>query len=203
MTITEVKCKIRFIPDNIEVAVDKGTNLLSAAMTAGVHINASCGGMGVCGTCKVKIESGTVESTRTEKISDEEYNQGIRQACQSRILTDLIVTIPVESRLDKAIQARERKKSAGVSATGWKFNPPLNKYYLELPPPTLDDNASDLFRLMRGLKQSYNLSDLPVDFEVIRKLPEVLRENNWKVTVTTLVESARPHTTREKSSANN
>ena len=149
-------------------------------MAAGVHINASCGGTGVCGTCKVKIESGTVESTRTEKISEEEYNQGVRQACQSRVLTDLTVTIPVESRLDKAIQARERKKSAGVSATGWKFNPPLTKYYLELPPPTLDDNASDLFRLMRGLKQGYNISDLPVDFEVIRKLPEVLREKIGK-----------------------
>lgn len=198
MTIENVKCKVRFIPDNIEIEVDKGTNVLSAAMAAGVHINASCGGMGVCGTCRVKIESGDVESIRTEKISEEEYNQGLRQACQSRILTDLVVTIPVGSQLDKAIQARERRKSAGASATGWKFNPPLSKYYLELSPPTLDDNASDLFRLMRGIKQSYNLSDLPVDFEVIQKLPEVLREDNWKITVTTLIESAEPRAREKK-----
>jgi uncharacterized 2Fe-2S/4Fe-4S cluster protein (DUF4445 family) len=163
-------------------------------MAAGVHINASCGGMGVCGTCKVKIENGSVESTPTEKITEEEYSHGIRQACQSRILTDLTVTIPVESRLDRAIQARERKKSSGVSAIGWKFSPPLTKYFLELPPPTLEDNVSDLFRLKRGLKQYYNLDDLPIGFEVIRKLPGVLRENNWKATVTTLIVSARPRT---------
>lgn len=191
MDRTEVKCKIRFLPDNVEIAVDKGTTLLSAAMAGGVHINASCGGMGVCGTCKVKIDSGTVETTRTDKISDDEYSQGIRQACQSHVTSDLVVTIPVGSQLDKAVQARERKKSAGVSATGWRYNPPLTKYYLELPIPTLDDNTSDLFRLMRGMKQSYNVDELPVDFEVIRKLSEVLREKDWKVTITTLVESDR------------
>ncbi|MBP1706811.1 MAG: ferredoxin [Chloroflexi bacterium] len=184
--------KVLFIPDNIEVAVETGANLLEAAIAAGVHINASCGGMGVCGTCKVKIEKGSVESSRNEKIPESEYSQGIRQACQSRVLSDLVVMIPVESRLDRAIQARERKKSAGVSASGWKFSPPLRKYFLDLPPATLEDNVSDLFRLQRGLKQSFNLDNLPVDFEVIRKLPEVIRQDNWKITVTTLIVSAKP-----------
>ena len=47
---------------------------------------------------------------------------------------------------------------------------------------------------MRGLKESCELIDLPVDFEVIQKLPGVLREDNWKVTVTTLVTAARLRT---------
>jgi uncharacterized 2Fe-2S/4Fe-4S cluster protein (DUF4445 family) len=194
------KCKVRFLPDNIEIAVDKGTTLLTAAIAAGVHITASCGGTGVCGTCKVAIKSGAVDTKQTEKISEEEFSQGIRQACQSRILTDLIVNIPVSSRLDKAIQARERKKSAGVSARGWKYNPPLTKYYLELPPPTLDDNVSDLFRLLRGLKQSYNIDDLPIDFEIMRKLSEVLREREFKVTITILVDPDQLKTGRKNPS---
>ena len=194
MDIAALRCKVRFLPDNIELTVDKGETLLSTAVAAQVHINASCGGAGVCGTCKVKIEAGTVETTRTEKISEEEFIRGIRQACQSRVMTDLIVTIPVGSRLDKAIRARERNKSGGVSARAWKFNPPLTKYYLELPPPTLDDNISDLSRLRRALKQRYDFDDLPVDFEVVRKLPEVLRENEFKVTMTTLFESDHPLT---------
>jgi uncharacterized 2Fe-2S/4Fe-4S cluster protein (DUF4445 family) len=195
--LSENKCRVRFVPENIAIDVAPGTNLLTAAMTAGVHITASCGGLGVCGTCKVKIESGTVESTRTEKITAEEFDQGLRQACRSKVLADLVVTIPVQSRLDKAIQAQERHKSAGAAATGWRFSPLLSKYYVELTPPTLEDNASDLFRLMRGLKQSYHLNDLPFDFEIIRKLPGVLREKAWKVTVTTLMEPAKPRT-REK-----
>jgi uncharacterized 2Fe-2S/4Fe-4S cluster protein (DUF4445 family) len=194
MSETDVKLKVHFLPDDIVATVNKGDNLMSAAVAAGVHINASCGGMGVCNTCKVKISNGTVESNNEEQLNSDEYYQGIRLACRSLILSDLTVIIPPESRLDKAVQADERKKSAGVSAAGWRFNPPLKKYYLELPPATLKDNANDLFRLMWGLKQTYDLHDLPINFDVIRKLPHVLRENNWKVTATTSIISSRPHT---------
>ncbi|MGD8980642.1 MAG: 2Fe-2S iron-sulfur cluster-binding protein, partial [Desulfobacterales bacterium] len=45
------KCNILFLPHNIKIAVIKGENLIRAAMEAGVHINASCGGEGVCGKC--------------------------------------------------------------------------------------------------------------------------------------------------------
>lgn len=193
----ESKIKIRFMPDNIETTVDKGTNLLSAALQAGVHIYASCGGSGVCGTCKVKILEGSVESTRSEKITPEEYEQGIRQACRSLAAGDLVVQIPSSSRLDKAIQAKERKKASGVTATGWKFDPPIKKIYLELPPATPQDNANDLFRLMWGLDQFHNLHDIPTDFYVIRKLSRVLREKDWKVTVTISEVSDRPFTGRK------
>jgi len=48
--------------------VPDGENLIRAAMEAGVHINASCGGEGVCGKCRVIVEDGTVEDGITEKI---------------------------------------------------------------------------------------------------------------------------------------
>jgi uncharacterized 2Fe-2S/4Fe-4S cluster protein (DUF4445 family) len=191
------KIKIRFMPDNIETTVDKGTNLLSAALQAGVHIYASCGGSGVCGTCKVKVLEGSVESVRTEKLTLDEYEGGIRQACRSLVLSDLIVQIPSGSRLDKAVQSTERKKASGVTATGWKFDPPIKKIYLELPPATPQDNANDLFRLMWGLDQFHNLHDIPTDFYVIRKLSNALRQKDWKVTVTVSEVSDRPFTGRK------
>ena len=101
--LSNKKVKIHFDPDNVDIVVGKGENLLQAAIAAGVQIFASCGGAGTCGTCKVLIEEGQVETTRTEKVSEEEYKQGVRQACQSRVLTDLIVYVPVESRLEKAV----------------------------------------------------------------------------------------------------
>jgi len=172
--------------------VGHGANLLQAAIDAGVHINASCGGAGVCGTCKVLIEKGEVETTRTEKLSEEEYKQGVRQACQSRVITDLTVYIPVESRLEKAVLSREGEGVSKVLATGWRFKPPLSKFFIELPPPTLEDTTSDLSRLLRGLKQRYNLSNMWVDFEVVKRLPQILRDGDWKVTVTTLVTAVKP-----------
>jgi uncharacterized 2Fe-2S/4Fe-4S cluster protein (DUF4445 family) len=126
-------------------------------------------------------------------LSEEEFAKGIRQACQSTVVTDLVVTVLNESRLEKAIQAREKKEFAGISAVGWRFDPPLKKYFLELPPPSLADNISDMSRVMRGLRQSYNLTDLSIDYEVVRTLPEIVREDNWRITVTTLQEPVKPN----------
>ena len=186
------KKRVRFEPDSVEILVNRGDSLLQAAIDAGVHISASCGGAGVCGTCKVLLRKGEVESVRTEKLSDAEWEQGIRQACQSRVLTDLTVYVPVESRLERAVLSREKREAAETLATGWRFSPPLSKYYIELPPPTLKDNASDLSRVLRSLKHHYKLNNLTVDFEVLKKLPKVVRDGDWKVTVTTLVTAAKP-----------
>jgi len=186
------KVKIHFNPDNVDIVVKPGENLLQAAIAAGVHIYASCGGVGTCGTCKVLLEKGQVETTRTDKLSDEEYEQGIRQACQSRVITDSTVYVPVESRLERAVLSREQKGISEVVATGWRFRPPLNKCYVELPPPTLEDNASDLSRLLRGLRQQCKLSNISVDFGVVMKLAKILRDGDWKATVTTLVTAVKP-----------
>jgi len=191
---TNKKRRVHFDPDNVDIVVEQGANLLETAIAAGVHINASCGGAGVCGTCKVLIETGEVESTKSEKLSEEEYGQGLRQACQSRIITDLTVYVPVESRLEKAILSREARKTSEVLATGWRFKPPLTKLFVELPPPTLEDNAGDLSRLLRGLRQRYNLHNISADFGVVKKLAKVLRDGHWKVTVTTLITAAKPRT---------
>jgi uncharacterized 2Fe-2S/4Fe-4S cluster protein (DUF4445 family) len=178
--------KVIFQPGNIEVAVKQGTSLLDAALAAGVHINASCGGNGVCGTCKIKLISGAIDTAPTVKINESDFQKGYRLACRSKILSDISVEIPPESRLDNAIQTTEQQRSSGVSVLGWNFDPPVKKYYLELPVPSLNDSASDLFRLRRGLKQQYLLEDLQVDLDVIRKLSDILRKNNFKVTVTVL-----------------
>jgi uncharacterized 2Fe-2S/4Fe-4S cluster protein (DUF4445 family) len=184
--------RVCFEPDNIEVIVPEGTNLLEAAIAAGVRISASCGGIGVCGTCKVRVQKGEVESQRTEKLSHEEYSQGIRQSCQSKVIDDLVVYVPVESRLEKAVLSREGQETAEVLATGWRFSPPLKKYFVELKPPSIDDNISDLSRVLRELKRKYQLHNMTVDYEVVRDLARVVREGDWKVTVTTLVTAVKP-----------
>lgn len=178
--------------------VEQGENLLQAAISAGVRVYASCGGAGTCGTCKVKIESGEVATTRTEKLSDEEYQQGIRQACQSRVMTNLSVYVPVESRLEKVVLASEQKRVSQVLASGWRFKPPLSKYFLELSPPTAVDNLSDLSRMLRGMRRRYNLSNLSVDFYVLKKLAHALRKGKWKVTVTTLVTATKSRAGEER-----
>ena len=187
------KLNVHFNPDNVDTTAKAGANLMETAVAAGVHINASCGGAGVCGTCKVLIMKGEVDSTRTSRISDKEYGKGIRQACQCRIVSDLVVTILPESKIEKAVLSREKKEIPSEKpmplTTGWQFNPPVRKYFIELPEPTLEDNTGDLSRLLRGLRQQYRLDAISVDFELLPKLARVLRNSDWQVTVTTLLES--------------
>ncbi|MFC1899499.1 ASKHA domain-containing protein [Chloroflexota bacterium] len=191
--IINKKIRVHFDPQGVDVTVEKGVNLLEVAIAAGIHINASCGGAGVCGTCKVLIKKGEVDSARIEKLTAKEYAQGYRQACQSKIITDLTVEIPVESRLEKAVLSDEGQRTSEVLAAGWKYKPPLDKLFVELSPPTLKDNTSDLSRLLRGLRQQYKLSNISVDFPVLKKLSRVLRDGKWNATVTTLSTATNPN----------
>ncbi|MFH1757649.1 MAG: ASKHA domain-containing protein, partial [Pseudomonadota bacterium] len=174
--------------------VAKGENLLKAAMEAGIYIQASCGGEGVCGKCRVLIEKGEVESPRGPKLSEEDFQKGIRQACQTRILSDLEVRIPVESELDKKVMARARGRiSAGRKVShqeleslvlGWCFNPALRKHYVEMEPPTIKDNRSDLSRVLLAMKKHYGMESISVDSRLLKKLPFILRAEGWRATAT-------------------
>ena len=136
--------KVIFNPDKIEIIVPQGENLLRAAMQAGVHINASCAGEGVCGKCRVIVDKGDVESEKTEKITPEEYALGVRQACKTKIISDLEITIPTESQLDRKVLDRERPRSGTWQViseikiedliVNGKFHPPFEKKYLEIIP---------------------------------------------------------------------
>ena len=182
----EIKYTVRFEPDNIDIVVNQGDNLMEAAVAAGVHINASCGGAGVCGTCNVIIKRGQVESVRADKISEHDYKKGFRQACKSKIMSDLVVEIPSISKLERAVLSREELMSSSALASGWKFDPPVKRVYLELAPPGMQDNTSDLARLLKSIKQQCGFDNVSVDSNILYELADILRKDDWNVSVTLL-----------------
>lgn len=186
--------KVHFLPDDISVEVEEGENLLQAAMLAGVHINASCGGAGVCGKCRVILEDGDLESPRTEKISPEDYESGYRQACSSLVRGDLEIRVPVESQMDaRALNRVRPSKNANRQAeeigverliAEGKFDPPYVKKLVKVEPPAAGDNISDLTRLINTLRTQHDVHNLEVDFKVIKTLPQVVREGHFETTMT-------------------
>jgi uncharacterized 2Fe-2S/4Fe-4S cluster protein (DUF4445 family) len=69
----------------------------------GVHIEALCGGKGICGKCKVILEKGRVEKRSDipdKYLSDYELANGYYLACMVRLVEDCIFTIPTESRIE-------------------------------------------------------------------------------------------------------
>lgn len=190
-------CRVLFLPDNRFIAVPRGETILKAAMDADVHINASCGGSGSCGKCRVVIEEGEVERESNPKLSAEDIGKGYALACQTRVLSDLKVSIPLESRIgDKRIFERKEPEPAQghlLSAADWEerlpeweLDPPVRKVHLVLSKPTLDDNASDGERIKRGLATEAGMRDVVIDYPVLMRVPNIIRQSNWDVTLTVM-----------------
>jgi uncharacterized 2Fe-2S/4Fe-4S cluster protein (DUF4445 family) len=175
-----------------KIDVLAGEKLIRAAIEAGVHINASCGGDGVCGKCRVLIEQGRVEGGISERLSEEDRDKGYRLACASHVVEDVVVRIPVESTIDTSVLQRTTPRQTAriqqmdlndIKEQGL-FVPPMKKIYLELSPPKTSDNLPDISRLVNNLRLKHDERNLDISLPVIRKIPSVFRKENFKVTVT-------------------
>jgi uncharacterized 2Fe-2S/4Fe-4S cluster protein (DUF4445 family) len=184
--------KVTFNPYGLTIEVKEGENLLRAALGAGVHINASCGGEGVCGKCRIILESGELDCPRSGLLTDEDWDLGYRQACQCRVLTDVVVRIPPESLLDRRTLTRRRAgvglRPSPIDIAALKeeglYNPAFKKRFVKLSHPTLADNLNDLARLEAGLAHQHAVESLTLDFFLLRKLARVMREQDFQVTAT-------------------
>ena len=195
------KFKVVFKPTGKTAEAKKGADLLSVSVSCGLRINSSCGGEGVCGRCKVIIKKGKFRTEPTGRISHEERKKGYVLACLTTVEGNLEVLIPKESRLDlseikegdarlhrlKGIYSETVEVDRGrpiISEEVFTHSPISTKVYLELPPPTLEDIASDYERLTRGIKKKYDIPIIQTGLRNIRKLGSILRHSDWKVTVT-------------------
>ncbi len=193
-------CLVTFLPDNKKVRVSSGTDILNAGMAAGVYINSSCGGEGICGRCKVIVKGGRVESEPTGRITQEETKAGFVLACHSTIHSDVEVEIPPSSRLTKqeilTDEAKVHRLKGVFSEAGeveerieleerevFSHSPLATKLFLTLPPPTLDDNISDLERLYREIRKKRDIPILQTGLANVKKMGRIFRQSNWEVTV--------------------
>jgi len=184
---------VLFLPGFRRVRVDKGTSLIRAARLAGLHINASCGGAGVCGKCRVAVEEGAVRGGISEKFSPEEVASGVRQACTSLVEGDVTVRLLDTEGLKKGqlgVEVPEHHRASmhvfdiGELRREGIFLPPVEKYFLELPPPDHNDNQADGGRVIRGLKEQYEQRHIHIGLGVLQRLRRILREDNFRITVT-------------------
>lgn len=186
-------CTVHFLPHGREIKVNAGENLIRTALQAGVHINASCGGGGVCGKCRIQIEQGQVSEGLSDRLSTEDVESGYRLACTSKVVEDVTIRIPVESSIDTSALNKQAapRRTATIKEVDFEelkeqglFVPPVEKLYLEIPPPDAQNNMPDVSRLIEELRQQADWHKLELTLPVIRKLPAVMREQEWKVTAT-------------------
>lgn len=146
----------------VETYANEGDNLLEIAREANVAIDAPCSGNGACGKCRVQLKSGELDTKKTLHISDEEFQDGWRLACMSKIIADVKVLVP-----DIASAYKSRMKVADLSSkeeiaifenakreiqlAGIDLRNSLDVIEVKMAPPSLDDTMPDVERLSLSL----------------------------------------------------
>jgi uncharacterized 2Fe-2S/4Fe-4S cluster protein (DUF4445 family) len=163
-------------PIGRRVEVERGTNLLEAAQKAGIDLVASCGGVGICGTCRVRVIQGDVTPvtlTEEEALDAAQREAGFRLACQTEPLSDVRLDIPPDS-LTAVQQMQLEGHEREVLLT-----PAVVAVDLALEQPRLDDLRSDLARVDEALAWQGH-GPLKASLDLLGQLSQFLRGADWK-----------------------
>lgn len=96
------RLRIEFQPVGRRAEADASGTLLDAAQGVGVDVVATCGGLGTCGGCRVRIVSGEAsppDLLEVLELGTPGIAAGWRLACQARPLSDLRLDLPADSLL--------------------------------------------------------------------------------------------------------
>jgi len=173
---------VTFEPEGSKVKASVGSTVLNVAKEAGISIRSECGGKGLCGKCRIIIMDKDAVSGLTEAekkhLSQLDIDRGYRLACQTKIFKNVVVTVPMESRLG-ILKVNIMGKERNVNV-----NPFIKKLHVVVPKPTPSDTKPDFERLVEILRRRFkDLSDIHIDYEVLKKMPDVLRNAHWDVTL--------------------
>ncbi|MGQ9530617.1 MAG: ASKHA domain-containing protein [Candidatus Bathycorpusculaceae bacterium] len=174
--------KVLFEPEARKIQTLMGITVFQAAKEAGISLRSECGGKGQCGKCRVIAREPQNLSDLTEQekrhLSKSEIEHGYRLACQAKVLKDTVIVIPPETGLEL-----RKMQVAGIE----KFlepKPTVRKIFVTMLKPKLSDIRPDYERLVDTLLKVGQFSHLEIDYEVLKGLPNILRNSNFEVTVT-------------------
>jgi uncharacterized 2Fe-2S/4Fe-4S cluster protein (DUF4445 family) len=182
-----------FQPSGKRGEISAGKTLIDASRELGAGIESVCGGERNCGRCKVRIENGffsaygissglghlsAFEDHEDKWIDAKERASGYRLACAARIRGDVLVFVPEPSRSTGQVVRKDARDRS------FPLNPAVTLHAVELSAPTIHDPLGDLDRLKKDLVRRHHFSpSIEIDYPALVKLPAVLRQGKWNVTV--------------------
>jgi len=165
--MSDRQVRVTFQPSGRAVYVLPGTTVLEAAARAGLTIETPCGGAGTCGKCRLQITCGAPPPVPADRdaFDANALTEGWRLACQTVIDGEAVVSIPESSLFG----AKQQIVSGSVGTGEVELMPAVRKVFVELPPPSLADDAPDLLRLEREVGR------FRMDLALLRRLPGMVR----------------------------
>ncbi len=126
------------------------------------------------------LKKGSVEIKEGGGLTPEERKSGICLACMTSVRSDIEVEVPEE----RYLRVEDIQVPAARTDNVFTRSPLARKFYLELPVPTLEDNAGDMERLYAALREASGINVAQTGLSNIRHLSGLLRGCAWKITVT-------------------
>ena len=173
---------ITFLPEGKHLDIKSGSTVLDATRKMGIDIQAPCGDLGLCGRCKIVLGKGKNLAelpTETEKkiLSTKELNDSYRLACQCKVSEKglLSVIVPPESKI-----SQQRIVIQGIMPQ-FQMSPIVKDTIIELKKK--QESKSDSETLLEALSEN-GFTDVSIDIDAIRRLPDVIREGNWSINAT-------------------
>lgn len=176
----------------VDAYATEGENLLEVARKTNVAIDAPCSGNASCGKCRVKMLSGELDSKRTRHISDEEYEEGWRLACCSKIKGEVTVEVP-----DIASAYKSRMKVADLSSkdevkifenakqqieeAGIELKNTMEVITIHMDVPSLDDTMPDNERFERAVRAETGTERVRLPYSILKKMSSVFRMSGFHV----------------------
>jgi uncharacterized 2Fe-2S/4Fe-4S cluster protein (DUF4445 family) len=166
------RVRLQFRPDGGDVRVPAGTTVFDAASWNGIAIDSTCGGHGTCKKCKVRVLNGSVpiDSVDPRAFTIDELKGGWRLACRAAATEDLEIDVP-------PLQTRPKAALVGVGRHVI-LRPSVQKRYLELSEPSLEDQVADVERVVAAVDDF----ELRVHPGAVRTLGRTLRAADYRVT---------------------
>ena len=81
-----------FVPLGTSAAAKDNETILDVARRAAAPLGNSCGGVGVCARCKVRVIKGELSAPTTMELRFGNLDEGERLACQAVVTGDCSIT---------------------------------------------------------------------------------------------------------------
>lgn len=147
---------LHFLPDNKSIIVADGTNLLDASSKAGVFVETPCNGSGICGKCRVRIDTSQRhhyrEVTHRHLIQEDLGVQGWVLACQCTVLGDL--TVNLEQRVNEQVNILSEGDTFIVDVEPWitkTFDSSIVRTTVNAGEVVLDVESGDTTQVLYGM----------------------------------------------------
>ncbi|NBB97117.1 MAG: DUF4445 domain-containing protein, partial [Alphaproteobacteria bacterium] len=176
-----------------------GTPVLTAARQLGVDLDSVCGGRGICSKCQITPGYGDFSKHGVQVAPDalsgwnaveQRYHDkrglkpGRRLGCQAQVMGDVVIDVPSESQVHKQVV----RKDAGTRAM--VMDPATRLFFVEVTEPDMHEPSGDLERLEAALRAQWDIPEIAMGLDVLRKLQPALRAGNWQVTVALFADHA-------------